>query len=405
MPLRSRRLLRLALAGLLASLTLAPSAGATVPRSAVTPATEATQAILSYGDVPHGLEDSAGTAFRTPMAFLRAEHAANADPRLLTAYAKSGFRAAASRGLVVSKTQYWTSRAIVTRSPEAAAALADDLRHLYASDGYPTAPDVTSPHAFQVVTVSQGRPTSAIILATRGSILIAVGDYATAGVEITSVDRMTRFLLRRATLSRPPGLADLRNDGDHYSVAMTRAGSRAAHAATLTSADLKTHDDWRAGLISVPADAPGVACPDFNPRRSDLTITGLAYTQFSAHGTWFAGALASVFASPSMLRREMARIGTGTAMSCEGRASAAAADARFISAAAVSLPAISCLDTAYRFIYDEGPKLRPFVEYYVVLHHGSTEVIVYATAPVAQDASARDHASSLARMLGAKLMA
>ncbi len=124
----------------------------------------------------------------------------------------------------------------------------------------------------------------------------------------------------------------------------TSADTAAAKATMIRMGDLRPAGSWMGGPVT-PSHQP-VVCPGFNPKQSDLVITG------SAESDWSGTAL--VFSSTDVLQTaRMVRLDWQRSVKTAGFTCALShAGVTNVSASEVAFPKLTPLATAFRATYD-----------------------------------------------------
>jgi hypothetical protein len=97
-------------------------------------------------------------------------------------------------------------------------------------------------------------------------------------------------------------------DGNKQQIRFNAADQSAARAVVLRKSDLGSASDWKGGARK-PDLSAAPSCPNYNPKQSDLVLTGIAETQFS-QGTIVFDSEVQVLATPRMVRLDWQRSGS-----------------------------------------------------------------------------------------------
>ncbi len=149
------------------------------------------------------------------------------------------------------------------------------------------------------------------------------------------------------------------------------ADQAAAQAAMIRLGDLRPSGAWKGGAVK-PTHTP-VVCPNFNPKQSDLVVTGEAQSQWGSSGA-LVTASTDVLRSSSMVRldwqRSMKKAGFVCALNSGGAVN--------ISTSEVAVPKLTPWTSAFRATYEpkfSASSTRLVVEL-VAVGSGRSEITV-----------------------------
>jgi len=183
----------------------------------------------------------------------------------------------------------------------------------------------------------------------------------------------------------------------------TLADQAAAKAVVLKAADLGT--GWKGGLSKPTVDGPP-ACAGWNPKQSDLVITGAAESQFTAQGLMaFSGV--QLYKTTRMIALDWQRTVVHPRMpNCLARDFAADAGegVRVVSMKRLPFAKIAPYAARFRLLleYTEGETVRVFFDI-VLVGRGRTAISLGFMAPYAGRAEVEVAELRLAKLLLARI--
>jgi hypothetical protein len=190
-------------------------------------------------------------------------------------------------------------------------------------------------------------------------------------------------------------------------VRINAADQAAARAAVLKSSDLGRVAGWKGGT-SKP-DFSQSACGGYEPKRSDLLVTGAAASEWThTSGLVFMSEI-WVMKTPAMLRLDWQRAVAhpGYAACLIRKAFANAPGTKVISFKQTTFPKLAPLSGRYRLLIDytdRKPTLRMMFDT-ILIGKGRTELTFVAIAPYADRAAVDAAELRLARALAARATA
>jgi hypothetical protein len=191
---------------------------------------------------------------------------------------------------------------------------------------------------------------------------------------------------------------------DDYSYSLTAADQAAARAVVIHRADLGTATQWKGGLVT--PDRSQLQCPHYNPKQSDLVVTGNAEAHWAAGNSISFESSVKIFESEWMVRTDWARSYTSALLPCL-RATAAHGifkGARLVSVQRIRFPPVSTFTEAIRTLVDvsaSGKTVRVMVDA-VLIGHGRTEIALVTTAAYAARAPVTAAEDRLAVLLASR---
>ena len=171
-------------------------------------------------------------------------------------------------------------------------------------------------------------------------------------------------------------------------------------------ADLGPVPGWTGGRKKATAPSP-IPCASYNPKQSDLVVTGLSETQWKHSGLEFESD-AQVLATPRMVRLDWRRtVFAPQVLPCMRSqfAKKDSAKEHFVSVRWVAFPRVARYTRAARLLVDvstAGGKVRLMVDT-VAFGRGRTEVSLTATAPQVAALAVRPAEIRLARLLAGRI--
>jgi hypothetical protein len=187
---------------------------------------------------------------------------------------------------------------------------------------------------------------------------------------------------------------------DNYSFRLTAADQAAARTVVIHRADLGTVVQWKGGLVK--PDRSRLQCPHYNPKQSDLVVTGAAEADWTGGGVHFESS-ATIFLSEEMLRLDWQRSETAALLPCL-RATAAGSLAktdRLVSVQKIAFPTVATFTDAIRTLVDvtaSGKTVRVMIDT-VVIGRGRTEIGLVTVAPYVARAPVEAAETRLATLL------
>jgi hypothetical protein len=202
-------------------------------------------------------------------------------------------------------------------------------------------------------------------------------------------------------------LGGLAARADKEQIHLTAADQAVARATVLKKADLGTIGTWTGGSVK-PDLSSALPCASFQPKQSDLVLTGVAQTKFKQPGIEF-DSEAQVLRTEQMVKLDWQRTVIAPALlpclrSVFGKSSSATTT--IVSVRRVAFPHVSQYTAAIRVILDvksgSSPvPLRAFVDD-VFVGHGRTEISLTTTALMVNDKVTRAAEARLALIMAAR---
>jgi hypothetical protein len=176
---------------------------------------------------------------------------------------------------------------------------------------------------------------------------------------------------------------------DRARIEFTPAGQAAAQAAVVRRADLSASGGWNGGPAAVELSA-SLSCPGFQPKQSDLVVTGAARSTWKqAAGLPEIDSEAQVFATARMVSVDWQRsVLSPRIVPCLRTAFSKQLGAvgRLVSFDRVAYPALTRYARAYRGVVElnsaTGSRLSLVFDV-VILGRGRTELTLTTIAPLA----------------------
>jgi hypothetical protein len=200
-------------------------------------------------------------------------------------------------------------------------------------------------------------------------------------------------------------LADNRN---RQKIRFNAADHAAARAAVLRRSDLGSGADWKGGAKK-PDLTKTEPCPNYNPKQSDLVLTGIAETQFT-QGILAFDSEVQVLETPRMVRLDWRRsvLAPGVLPCLRSTTTKSLpAGATVVSIERLPFPHVARYTAAFRLITDvHAPSgtVRLFVDL-VLFGGGRTESSLTATAPYSTRVPVKAAEVRLATILAARVRA
>lgn len=191
----------------------------------------------------------------------------------------------------------------------------------------------------------------------------------------------------------------LAGEGNKEKIRFNAADQASARAAVLRKSDLGSAQGWTGGARK-PDLSGNESCPNFDPKQSDLVLTGAAETEFS-QGALSLDSEAQVLATARMVRLDWRRVVLAPGLLPCLRSQAAPAGMKVASIRRIPFPHVATYTAAIRFVTDvtaSGSAVRVFVDI-VLVGRGRTEITLRTTAPYAARAPVKAAEVRLARIL------
>jgi hypothetical protein len=192
----------------------------------------------------------------------------------------------------------------------------------------------------------------------------------------------------------------------HY----TAADQAAARSIVLKRADLGPASVWKGGMTK-PDTSPDPDCGNFNPKESDLVITGDAESSYGdAAGLVNYDSEAQILQTAKMVQLDWQRsVEAPGLLPCLRTLfpKSAPASETLVSMARVPVPHISTMTAEYRIVFDlhrtTAPKTVRFLIDLLLVGHGRTEINLATDAPYAVRGPVEESEIRLARLLTARI--
>jgi hypothetical protein len=205
-------------------------------------------------------------------------------------------------------------------------------------------------------------------------------------------------------------LGALSAPADKEQIHLTAADQASARGTVLKKADLGTFGKWTGGTLK-PDLSSAPLCASFDPKQSDLVLTGVAETKFKQPGIEF-DSEAQVLRAAQMVKLDWQRTVTAPGLLPCLRsvlAKNAGAAGKIVSVRRMAFPHLSQYTAAIRVLLDvkTGTSTVPvhaFVDI-VFVGHGRTEITLTTTALVVNDQVTRAAEARLALIMAARAAA
>jgi hypothetical protein len=203
-----------------------------------------------------------------------------------------------------------------------------------------------------------------------------------------------------AGLTVSAGVAFAGNGGGEKH-AFTAADQAAARATVIRRADLGA-GTWHGGFIKPDLSAPQT-CPTYNPKQSDLVLTGAAAAEFSANGVDF-NSEADILKTAQMVQLDWQRsVNTPALLPClrTRLAQTPPAGGTLVSVERLALPKLAAQAFGIRVLVDivsGGQTVRVMVDEIAIVHR-RTELSLTTSAPYAAHTPVLAAEVRLARLL------
>lgn len=199
---------------------------------------------------------------------------------------------------------------------------------------------------------------------------------------------MPRTIVAAAALLAIAPVALAAGPRNQEQVRFNPADQAAARAAVLRKADLGS--GWGGGRTK-PDTSAKMSCPGYEPKQSDLVLTGAAETVWGRSGMEVQS-LAQVLRTPAMVARDWQRtVVDPRAIAClrTTLAKGLTSRERLVSFKRVAFPRLARFSRLYRAVIEvraQGQKVRVFADF-VLVGSRRTELTLSVTAPNAIRAS------------------
>ena len=185
----------------------------------------------------------------------------------------------------------------------------------------------------------------------------------------------------------------------------TAADQAAAKAVVLKAADLGA--GWKGGAQKASVEGPP-ACAGWNPKQSDLVITGAAESEFSAPGAMVSSSV-QVYKTTRMIELDWQRtVMAPEVTKCVSRDVAAGLSdgARVVSMKRMSFPKLATYSARYRLVLEDtkAESLRVLIDV-VLVGRGRTSVAITLSTPYANRGEADAAEVRLARLMLTRIKA
>jgi hypothetical protein len=217
---------------------------------------------------------------------------------------------------------------------------------------------------------------------------------------------MRRTIIAVCATALAAAAAALAGNGDREQVHLNAADTAAARAAVLRRSDLPPPAEWKGGMKKPDLSARGARCANFQPKRSDLVVTGVAESDFS-RAIFHFDSLAKVFKTARMLRLDWQRVALAPGLlPCLRHylAKGIPAGMKIVSILRLSFPHVAEYTYAARAVVDvaaTGRKLRLLLDF-AMIGRGRTGIELLTAAPYADRANVQPEETRLMRILVAR---
>jgi len=201
------------------------------------------------------------------------------------------------------------------------------------------------------------------------------------------------------------GAGALAGGGNKQQIRFNAADQAAARAAVMRKSDLGSAPGWSGGARK-PDLSADESCPNFNPKQSDLVLTGAAETEFSQAALDF-DSEAQVLATARMVKLDWQRVVLTPGLLPCLRSQTAPAGAKLVSLRKIPFPRLATYTAAFRLVTDvraSGSTVRLFVDI-VLVGRNRTEITLRTTAPYTARAAVKAAEVRLARILVGRIRA
>jgi hypothetical protein len=198
----------------------------------------------------------------------------------------------------------------------------------------------------------------------------------------------------------------LADNGNRQNIRFNAADQAAARAAVLRRSDLGSGADWRGGAKK-PDLTKAEPCPNYNPKQSDLVLTGIAETQFT-QGILAFDSEVEVLETPRMVQLDWRRsvLAPGVLPCLRSTTTKALpAGATVVSIKRLPFPHVAPYTAAFRLTTDvHAPSgtVRLFVDL-VLFGRGRTESSLTTSAPYSARVPVKTAEIRLAKTLAARV--
>jgi hypothetical protein len=198
----------------------------------------------------------------------------------------------------------------------------------------------------------------------------------------------------------------LADNGNRQKIRFNAADQAAARAAVLRRSDLGSGADWRGGAKK-PDLTKAEPCPNYNPKQSDLVLTGIAETQFT-QGILAFDSEVQVLETPRMVQLDWRRsvLAPGVLPCLRSTTTKALpAGATVVSIKRLPFPHVAPYTAAFRLTTDvHAPSgtVRLFVDL-VLFGRGRTESSLTTSAPYSARVPVKAAEIRLAKILAARV--
>jgi hypothetical protein len=195
---------------------------------------------------------------------------------------------------------------------------------------------------------------------------------------------------------------------DDYKRHITPAGRTAARGVVLTRADIGQAPGWKGGFVK-PDTSPDPDCPNFDPKVSDLVITGEAAADWTHAGVNLHSESA-VLQTAKMAQLDWQRSTGPGELECARSyfTKISTASARFISVKRLTFPKIARRMETFRVLIDITGASREIIRMatdVVFVGVGRTEITLLTTVPLTSTATIAPIEVALAKKLIARVRA
>jgi hypothetical protein len=198
----------------------------------------------------------------------------------------------------------------------------------------------------------------------------------------------------------------LADNGNRQKIRFNAADQATARAAVLRRSDLGSGADWKGGAKK-PDLTKTDPCPNYNPKQSDLVLTGIAETQFT-QGILAFDSEVKVLETPRMVQLDWRRsvLAPGVLPCLRSTTTKALpAGATVVSVKRILFPHVAPYTAAFRLITDvhaPSATVRLFVDL-VLFGSGRTESSLTTTAPYSARVRVKAAEIRLAKILAARV--
>ena len=192
---------------------------------------------------------------------------------------------------------------------------------------------------------------------------------------------------------------------DRPKIRLSAADNAVARAAVLRRADLGSGANWQGGARK-PDLSPEHLCPHFNPKQSDLVLTGIAESIFS-EGTLAFDSQTQVLQTPRMLQLNWQRsvVAPGLLSCLRTTTAKSSPPGTVVSIAKLAFPRVATYTAAFRLttdVHTPGGTVRLFVDL-AMFGRGRTQITLTTSGPYSARVPVKAAEIRLAKVLATRI--